>query len=130
MRAANPTDRSIQQHTRRSALEQERANSRRYFELMKVRGSNRQSVCLLDDGGYKDLTSFQIIVFNQSINQSKEARARGDFTTEHLLMSFFIPEQLEEEKAVEEIYNNALLVTNRGPELYIELDNMMQQKPH
>lgn len=45
-------------------------------------------------------------------------------------MSFFIPEQLEEEKAVEEIFNNALLVTKRGPELYIELDNMMQQKPH
>lgn len=32
----------------------------------------------------------------------------NDFTTEHLLMSFFIPEQLEEEKAVEEIYNNAV----------------------
>lgn len=58
------------------------------------------------------------------------ARKQGDFVTEHLLMSFFVPEQLEEEKAVEEIYNNALLVTKRGPELYLDLDNIMQQKPH
>jgi hypothetical protein len=38
----------------------------------------------------------------------QKAREKADFVTEHLLMSFFIPEQLEEEKAVEEIYNNAV----------------------
>ena len=62
--------------------------------------------------------------------KTKAARRRGDFVTEQLLMSFYVPEQLAEEKAVEEIYNNALLVTKRGPELYYELDNTMQQKPH
>jgi ferritin len=50
--------------------------------------------------------------------------------TEHFLFSYFIPEQLEEEKAVEEIFTNTLLVTKKGPEFYLELDKVLPTKPH
>lgn len=57
----------------RSALEQERANSKRFFQIMAA------------------------------------ARETQDYVTEHILLTFFIPEQLEEEKAVEEIFSNTVI---------------------
>lgn len=36
------------------------------------------------------------------------ARETQDYVTEHFILTFFIPEQLEEEKAVEEIFGNAV----------------------
>jgi ferritin len=56
----------------RSALEQERENSRRFFQIMAA------------------------------------ARETQDYVTEHILLTFFIPEQLGEEKAVEEIFSNTV----------------------
>ncbi|KAM3569935.1 hypothetical protein VYU27_007975 [Nannochloropsis oceanica] len=78
----------------RSALEQERENSRRFFHIMAA------------------------------------ARETQDYVTENFLLNYFIPEQLNEEKAVEEIFSNTLLVMKRGPEYYFELDRELPSKPH
>jgi len=56
----------------RSVLEQERQNSKRFFQIMAA------------------------------------ARETQDYVTENVLLNFFIPEQLEEEKAVEEIFFNTV----------------------
>ncbi|EWM20700.1 ferritin [Nannochloropsis gaditana] len=78
----------------RKALEQERYNSRKIFQIMAA------------------------------------ARETQDYVTESLLMSYYIPEQLGEEKAVEEVLSNTLLVMKRGPEFYYELDRSLPSKPH
>lgn len=123
----------------RSAVEQERANSKRFFQIMAA------------------------------------ARETQDYVTENILLSFFIPEQLEEEKAVEDIFSNTVsetvltsgrsaredetgayvlypkremnpsrsslifsfspthaqqLVMKQGPQHYFELDRALPSKPH
>lgn len=65
--------------------------------------------------------------FFEMIRAAREAR---DYVSEQFLMGFFIPEQLEEENAVEEILSNTMLVTKDGPMGYFLLDKQMHAKPH
>lgn len=58
------------------------------------------------------------------------ARESNDFNTEQTVLHELIPSQFEEENVLEEILENAMLVTKRGPELYFELDSKMASKPH
>lgn len=57
------------------------------------------------------------------------ARESNDFT-EQMVLHELIPSQFEEENVLEEILENAMLVTKRGPELYFELGAKMPSKPH
>lgn len=57
------------------------------------------------------------------------AKKSNDFVTENLVLHELIPKPFTE-NALEEILENAMLVTKRGPELYFELDSKMPSKPH
>lgn len=57
------------------------------------------------------------------------AREHNDFVTEAMVLHL-IPEQHEEEQALEQILENAQLVTKRGPELYFEVDKKLPSMPH